>query len=57
MAGLGRNESMVRDGAEAYLDSADQPVLLERQPMLCAVGGAVAAEDAGHLQGGPVHRG
>ena len=57
MAGLGRNESMVRDGAEAYLESAHQPVLLERQPMLCAVGGAVAAEDAGHLRGGPVHRG
>ena len=44
-------------GRTAHFDSAHQPVLFERQPMSCAVGSTVAAEDVGHLQGGPFQPG
>src|SRR5229473_7064920 len=37
----------------AYLDSSQEIVLLKRQSILCAVDGAVAAEDIGHFKGDP----
>jgi hypothetical protein len=45
-----------KGGCPAHLDGAHEPVLLERQSILGAVDGAVAAEDIGHLKGGPCHR-
>ena len=42
-----------KGGCPAHLDGAHEPVLLERQSMLGAVDGAVAAEDIGHFKGDP----
>ena len=40
-------------GGTAGLNGLHQPELMEGQAMLFAVPGAVGAEDAGHLKGGP----
>jgi hypothetical protein len=40
-------------GGTARFDGMHQPELMKRQCMLLAIPGAVGAEDAGHLEGGP----